>query len=1189
MSTRSAARRDDPGRGFRIRAGLLSNGRFGSLLTDRGDGYSVFEGFALTRWAPDPALPGTGHVLHLSDLDSGRHRVLLPAGPDVEVRADTASLRFETETGGVAASVRIAVSPDANVEVRRIVLANRDPAPRRLELATYLELVLNTLAADAAHPAFSRLFVQTEYDPETAVLLAWRRLRSPDEIPLWAGYRLLAPGPARQPQFETDRARFVGRGRTPLRPRALEEPGPLTGTVGNVLDPIFAMRADCILEPDATAEFAAILAAAHSREEVCAALHGFDSLARVADVFAGARPAPVDALDSLGLPGSWCHGVVIGPLPSRTAPQGGRPAGRSPAHGTPGTLVAAAARDRAAGTPASAPRADASDVLRFWNGTGGFTAAGDEYVIPLAVGDRELRWPPQPWTNVVSNEQFGFIVSESGAGCVWAANSRENRITPWSNDPVSDPHGDVLYVRDEDDGTVWSPLPGPVTPAQECEVRHGFGYSRFRKTAHGLEQDCCFFVPREDPLRILRVSFRNPAGRARRVTLISFAQLVLGALAAETRGHVVTAADPEAHVLFARNPSRGVFAERVAFATGVAASPCNRSWTTDRKAFLGPGGIADPAGLHDGTLDGAAGERLDPCFAIALTIEVPAHGTAGCAFLLGEAESEAAAHDCLARYRTLAAVDGALREVRAFWDEFRSGVQIETPAGELDVLMNGWLACQNLSCRIWGRSAFYQSGGAFGYRDQLQDAAALLYLDPRRTREQLLLHAAHQFIEGDVLHWWHPPGSRGIRTRFADDLLWLPYITAFYVRSTGDTAVLDEPVRFLEARHLEPDEDEAFVSARDSGRSASLLEHCCRALDRSLATGAHGLPLMGSGDWNDGMNRVGRLGRGESVWLGFFLFDILGDFGPLCAARGARERSEIYGTHRAALWAALNDGGWDGAWYRRAYYDDGTPLGTALGDECRIDAIAQAWAVMSGAAPPERAELALDALESYLVSENEGIIRLLTPAFDRTPHHPGYIKGYVPGVRENGGQYTHGALWAIRALAEAGRRDRVARLLALLSPVSRARSPDDVARYRVEPYVVAADVYSVPPHVGRGGWTWYTGSAGWFFRVVLESLLGFQLREGKEIALRPCVPDAWPGFRIRYRHGARTVYAIVVERGSRPDSETRAWIDGVGLSLTDGIVRIPLVEDHTSHEVRVTLGRDAVSRYQPRPPIAERA
>jgi cyclic beta-1,2-glucan synthetase len=548
--------------------------------------------------------------------------------------------------------------------------------------------------------------------------------------------------------------------------------------------------------------------------------------------------------------------------------------------------------------------------------------------------------------------------------------------------------------------------------------------------------------------------------------------------------------------------------------------------------------------------------------------------------LLGETTSREIALALVEKLRAPGAVDAVLAEVRDFWRDTLGAVQVRTPLPEVDLMLNGWLAYQNLSCRIWGRSAFYQSGGALGYRDQLQDAAAMIYARPDLTRAQIRLHAAHQFVEGDVLHWWHPaPLEKGLRTRFADDLLWLPFITAFYVRSTGDAGVLDEVEPFVRARLLEEGEDEVFLRPEAAGVSADVYEHCCRALDRSLTQGAHGLPLMGTGDWNDGMNRVGREGRGESVWMGFFLHRILLDFMPLCEGRGDAARVERYSAYRDHLARALNDAGWDGAWYRRAFYDNGAVIGSRESDECQIDALAQAWAIISEVAPPVRAAQAMDALEERLVSDRDGIVRLLTPPFVDTPHDPGYIKGYVAGVRENGGQYTHAACWVVRAMAEMGRHARAAQLLRMLSPVSHAETPEQVGTYQVEPYVIAADIYGEAPHVGRGGWTWYTGSAGWMFRVALESVLGFTLEGGEAIVLAPRIPNEWPEVSMSYRlPGSQTRYELRVLNPDRQAAGVRhATLDGQPLATGEAAraLRIPLVDDGATHRVEVVLGGPA--------------
>jgi cellobiose phosphorylase len=614
----------------------------------------------------------------------------------------------------------------------------------------------------------------------------------------------------------------------------------------------------------------------------------------------------------------------------------------------------------------------------------------------------------------------------------------------------------------------------------------------------------------------------------------------------------------------------------VAFARALAPAGCRVHHSGDRTAFIGRNGSPGrPAALLEAAvLDGRTGAGLDPCFALQVELELAPGESRQLAFLLGEGADARAMQALIRDYASLAAIDQAYEEVTAFWQDLVSSIQVTTPAPAIDLMANGWLVYQTLCCRLWARSAFYQSGGAFGFRDQLQDAAALMHLRPELTRAQILLHAGHQFVEGDVLHWWHPPQGRGVRTRFSDDLLWLPLVTADYVRNTGDQGVLDEEVGFLRARELAEGEDEAFLLPEDSGERASLYEHCGRALDRSLTKGAHGLPLMGTGDWNDGMNRVGRLGRGESVWLGFFLYAILGKFIPLCQARKDAARVERYEAYRAHLGATLNATGWDGAWYRRAYYDDGTPLGSAESEECRIDALAQAWAVISGVAPPERAEQCLDALEAELVSEDDRLIRLLAPPFDRTPHDPGYIKGYVPGVRENGGQYTHAALWAVQALAEAGRAARAATLLEMLSPVSHARTAPEVARYRVEPYVVAADVYGAAPHVGRGGWTWYTGSAGWMFRVILETLLGCRREGGESVLIEPRLPPTWPACEVRWRlpGGDASYHILMVNPTGSGGRVIGATLDERPVELRDGAARVPVLRDGGEHRVRLELG-----------------
>ncbi len=815
--------------------------------------------------------------------------------------------------------------------------------------------------------------------------------------------------------------------------------------------------------------------------------------------------------------------------------------------------------------------------MKFQTDHGGFDTGGEYVIVLRAGGEPGFQGPPLPWINVIANNRFGFLTSETGALSTWSGNSREHRLTPWSNDPVTDPHGEAFYIRDEEGGGFWSPCPGPAPAAGDYEVRHGFGYTVFRHESHELAQEMLLFVPREDPLRVARLRISNRSDRPRRLSLFAYARLVIGVLPEDSGRFVITEIDARTEAVFARNRMESDPPESVVFAAAVASNGSSTSsFTCDRASFIGQGGnVARPAALaRPGALDGVAGVGLPPCIAQQVAVEIAPRESIEVSFLLGEGRGIDEARSLIARYRIPGEISRALAESRSFWTDGLSGLRIETPDPALDLMVNGWLPYQVLACRIWSRTAFYQSGGAFGFRDQIQDAAALVYLWPERTRAQILLHAAHQFLEGDVLHWWHPPLARGIRTRFVDDLLWLPYLTAFYIEATGDAGVLDESVRFLSAPPLPDGDDELFIVPEDPGLSADLYEHCCRAVDRSLTTGVHGLPLFGAGDWNDGMNRVGRQGMGESVWMGFFLHDVLEAFIPLCATRGDANRAAHYRSTQERLRAALNDAGWDGEWYRRGYYDSGDPLGSKDSDECRIDALAQAWAVISRVAPSDRARQAIDAVERHLISEKDGIIRLLTPAFERTANDPGYIKGYVPGVRENGGQYTHAALWVVRAVAELSRNNRAAALLRMINPISHTRTPEQVAVYQIEPYVVAADVYGEPPHVGRGGWSWYTGSAGWMYRVAIESILGLRLTHGEGASIAPCIPDDWPGFTVSYRlPGESTRYEIVVRNPqASAGPPIAASVDGVAALLEAGAARIAFERDGLVHHVEIVLG-----------------
>jgi cyclic beta-1,2-glucan synthetase len=1281
----------------------LSNGGYRVLVTARGGGCSALGPVALTRWRADALADGDGLALFVRDLDSGRFGPLCGAHAGTEVgrcRREPGRVLISRVVARLEARLEIAVAPDAPCELRRLELHNPLGTPRRIEVTTFCEVALLPQAADLSHPAFSRLFVETEFVAADGALLARRRPRTATERWPVMAHALIGDGAL---EFETDRARFFGRGFDPARPCALDGPEPLSGTVGAVLDPALCLRRTFEIAPHGTVTLIAVLGAGADREAALALARRFavparvrEALERTADAEAASwrelelgaeEVAQLDALgaallcgavrpiaaepgerdlrdaeqrlsalgldpravrvvadlrrdapgagtpaaleraarrwSSLGLDIECCalvrdraareatsrdllHVLEAGALEPadadallRTASlvlaREGWPApavtpGRPPADTERRSARAAAlagpsaapgrAPDRARAAERAPSPADAA-TLQFFNGYGGFSAAGDEYVIRVtADAQGRLTLPPRPWVNVIANPHFGFLFSETGAGCTWSLNSREHRLTPWSNDAVLDPHDEALYLRDDASGEFWSPLPGPApAPSGTYEVRHGWGASVCRLECAGLEQETSVFVPEHDPVKIVQLVIRNRGERPRRLSLFAVQSLVMGELRSRGARTIETWADPAQRAVLARNRVGGEFAGRVAFASvAVFGAEARVRLGGDRAAFLGAGGsMRSPRALALDELEGLFGPGRDPAFAAQARFELAAGDEVTVVLLLGEGEHRDDATALLTRYRAPRAAAEALTQVRRFWNNLLGTIHIATPSPALDLMVNGWLIYQTVSCRLWGRTAFHQSGGAYGFRDQLQDALALTSLRPDWTRAQLLLHAAHQFIEGDVLHWWHPPGDRGLRTRVVDDRLWLPYGAAQYVHATGDVTVLGEMTPYLRGPVLEPGQDEAFLQPEPAQQFRDLYEHCCHAIDCSLATGAHHLPLFGTGDWNDGMNAVGREGRGESVWMGFFLFTVLGEFVPLCRLRGDLARGNRYEEERERLRAALEAEAWDGEWYRRGWYDDGTPLGSDAGDECKIDALAQAWAALSGAAPRGRVEQALASLERHLIDPSARLVRLLAPPFDRTPHHPGYIKGYVPGVRENGGQYTHAALWVARAFAETGHAERAAQLLEWISPVSRSLTREQADVYQSEPYVVAADIYAEPPHVGRGGWTWYTGSSGWMYRTVTESLLGLSIEAGRTLRIAPHWPAAWRECRVRFSPpGARSSFEITMAHpGGENPRLADASLDGEPLAIEDGAVRLAIPQDDAVHEVVLILGAGA--------------
>jgi cyclic beta-1,2-glucan glucanotransferase len=1279
------------------RTHLLSNGRYAVMITAAGSGYSRWRDLAVTRWQEDITRDAGGTYVFLRDARTGEtwsvgHQ---PSGREAEgyeVTFTEDRAEIVRRDRGVTTRLEVIVSPEDDAEIRRVSLTNLGTRSREIDVTSYAEVVLATPAADAAHPAFSNLFVHTECVPELDALLATRRPRSREETPLWLAHVVCVEGQTiGVPEWETDRAKFLGRGRGIRTPCSVLDGQALSNTVGAVLDPIVSLRRRVRVSPGSTVRLAFSTLVASSREEALSLAdkyrhpatfdraatlawtqaqvqlhhlgiapdeaHLFQSLAsRVLYADRTLRPAAdVLARHVGGPPELWVHGIsgdtpivlvrideledvgIVRQLlraheywrmkqlavdlvilneraPSyvqdlqalletvvRTSQSSASPAGPA-SHGSVfivradritapqrdvlqsaaravllsrrGTLAEQVLRaQRAEIAPVSTPRRksvtrrapdppSAPARLEFGNGLGGFAEDGREYVTILGPG----QWSPAPWINVIANPAFGFQVSEVGAGYAWSMNSREHQLTTWSNDPVSDAPSEVLYVRDEDTGELWGPTALPIREEIGTYVaRHGQGYSRFERVSHGVSLHLLQFVPLDDPIKISRLTVTNTSGQRRRLSVTAYVEWALGPSRTVGAPFIVTEIDASTGAMLARNTWSAEFGARVAFADLAGKQA---AWTGDRTEFLGRHGTPDhPAALEGRErLSGRVGPGLDPCSALQTTVELAAGERADIVFFLGDAPSREAAIDLIGRYRA-ADLDRALRVVTASWDDLLSAVQVATPDRAMDVLLNRWLLYQTIVCRLWARSAFYQAGGAYGFRDQLQDVMAVAVARPDLARQQIVRAAARQFVEGDVQHWWHPPTGRGVRTRISDDLLWLPYVVDRYLEGTEDVGLLDEVVPFLDGPPLSGEQPESYFEPRASAERGTLFEHCARALDRSLVVGAHGLPLMGTGDWNDGMNRVGAEGKGESVWLGWFLCSVLDSWADLARERDA-ERAARWRRHARALEASLERDGWDGDWYRRAYFDDGTPLGSAVNDVCRIDSIAQSWSVLSGVADPERSRRAMAAVDQHLVRRHDRLVPLFTPPFDRTALDPGYIKGYPPGIRENGGQYTHAALWSVMAFAALGDGDEAAEVFAMLNPINHGRTPAEIARYRVEPYVVAADVYTEPPHVGRGGWTWYTGSAAWMYRAGVESILGFRLL-GSRLVIDPCIPHEWPGFTITFRHHSAR-YTIVVEN-PRAVSRGLASVELDDVPLEAG-ASIALADDAKTHRLRVVLG-----------------
>lgn len=1230
---------------------LLSNGRYNVMVTNAGGGYSRWKNMSLTRWREDSTCDNWGTFCFIRDLENDHYwsaafQPTLQEGNNYEAVFSQGRAEFRRRDYSIETHTEIVVSPEDDIELRRIHITNRSRKKRIIEITSYAEVVLNSAAADEAHPAFSNLFIQTGILEARHAILCNRRPRSDEEQTPWM-FHLMKVHDAQinHIAYETDRNQFIGRGFTINRPKVMKQKDPLSGSNGSVLDPVIAIQYRIVIEPQETAIVDMIFGIADTKE-LCTGLvekyqdrnltnrvlelawtHSQVILRQINAVEADAQLYSKLAASIIfsnaslrtdvatiiknqrGQSGLWgysisgdipivllqiedsaninlvkqmvqahtywrlkglmvdlviwnedhggyrqvLHNQIQGLVaPGVSVDMKEQPGGifirsadqisnedrilfQTVAHviitDTQGTLEEQINRRSKLKSPIPyfspskfyptiVTELPPVNDLHFFNGIGGFSADGKEYIITSTP----QKISPAPWVNVLANPGFGTIVSESGQSYTWVENAHELRLTPWNNDPIQDLKGEAFYLRDEESGKFWSPSPLPCRAKSSYITRHGFGYSSFEHSEDGIFSEMKIFVDIEAPVKFIIIKLRNHSNRERRISATGYIEWVLGDLRAKSMMHTITEVDISSGAVLAKNAYNASFGSRVAF---FDVEEISRTITTDRSEFIGRNGtLQNPEAMNRARLSGKTGAALDPCAAIQVMFDLAEDQEKEIIFRLGAGVDKEDALKINRRFAGSQAAQTALTNVHEFWQKKLGAVQIETPDKSLNILTNGWLNYQTLACRIWARSGFYQSGGAFGFRDQLQDTLSLVHTDPALLKKQLLLCASRQFKEGDVQHWWHPPTGRGVRTTCSDDYLWLPYAACRYLSVTEDHTILNETIPYLEGRLLNKGEESYFDLPIISLTTGSLYEHCVKALQHAWVLGENGLPLMGSGDWNDGMDKVGHHGKGESVWLAFFLYDILKQFKALAVIKNDDAFAKKCQEHARILKQNIHKNAWDGAWYRRAYFDDGTPLGSHKNEECKIDSIAQSWSVLSGAGDKERSLLALKSADEYLVQKQEGMIQLFTPPFDKSAVNPGYIKGYVPGVRENGGQYTHAAIWLIMAFAAMDEKKRTWELLQMINPLNRGNTAEKINIYKAEPYVIAADVYAEPLHKGQGGWTWYTGSAGWMYQLILESFIGLK-KQGNNLVFKPCLPTEWPSVKINYSFLSR-VYIIEI-------------------------------------------------------------
>lgn len=1269
---------------------LLSNGRYNVMVTNAGGGYSRWKDISLTRWREDTTCDNWGTFCYIRDVEnnasfSTSYQPLLQEGENYEAVFSQGRAEFRRKDHQLETHTEIVVSPEDDVELRRVHLTNRSRKKRIIEITSYAEVVLNNQSADVAHTAFSNLFVQTEIIEQRNAIICTRRPRSESEHPPTM-FHLMKVHHAKNKKvsYETNRAKLIGRGNDVHTPEFLKHGDKLSNTQGSVLDPIVCIQYRMEIDPQQTAIIDMVIGIAETKEatnilvekyqdkfmadrafelswthsqvvlrqinanESDAQLYG-----RIASSVIYTNPSMRADTNTIiqnqrGQSGLWSYSIsgdlpivlvqiesldnielvkqliqahaywrlkglmvdlviwnedhggyrqtlqnqILGLIaPTISVDMKEQPGGVfirsadqisnedrilfqtvarliiSDKYGTLEEQLSRRSKVKATipyFTPTKFhPSVSTSVVipkeLQFFNGIGGFTNNGKEYVIVI----KQNQTTPAPWINILANPNFGCIVSESGQSYTWIDNAHEFRLTPWNNDPVSDLAGETFYIRDEESGKFWSPTPLQAIGTTPYVTKHGFGYSNFEHSEDGIDTNLTMFVDLENPIKFFVLNFKNRSRRQRNLSITGYVEWVLGEIRSKNQMYTVTETDMTINSIFAKNCYNTELESRTAF---FETDSTITSFTSDRTEFIGRNGtLKDPNAMNKAKLSGKYGAALDPCAALQVIFDMDIDSECEIVFKLGAGSNKQHAIELIKQYKTKETVANALEKVKNYWDKTLNVVQIDTPDTALNILTNGWLNYQALACRVWGRSGFYQSGGAFGFRDQLQDVLSLMHNKPEVTRHQILLNASRQFKEGDAQHWWHPPIGRGVRTTCSDDYLWLPFVTARYVEHTGDVAILDENVSFLEGRLLNVGEESSYDLPLKSSASANLYTHCIKAIENGLDFGVHGLPLMGSGDWNDGMDKVGEHGKGESVWLAFFLYDTLMRFSEVAAKKNDDHFKTICLEEAKKLKDNIEQSAWDGSWYRRAYFDDGTPLGSSTNDECRIDSIAQSWSVLSKAGDKQRSLMAMESAAENLIRKEQGFIQLFDPPFDKSILNPGYIKGYVPGVRENGGQYTHAAIWLIMGFATLKDKKRTAELLKMVNPINRSVDANAVAMYKVEPYVMAADVYAEPTNLGRGGWTWYTGSAGWMYQLIVELILGVQ-RKGDELHFNPCLPEDWSSFNIKYTYRS-AVYNIHFIQESINGKLLKIEING----LEQEKEFIKLVDDNNTYEVKATL------------------